>query len=78
MFDLLVALLVIAFGIIAVKSSDLVRMAVAFSAMSVFIAISFYLLGSSYASAFQLAINAGAVTILFLAMMHVMRRRRLD
>ncbi|MBC7127066.1 MAG: hypothetical protein H5T32_02450 [Candidatus Methanosuratus sp.] len=78
MIDLVVAAMIVAFALIAVHVSDLVRMAIAFSAMSLMIAVSFYLLGSAYASAFQIAINAGAVTILFLAMIHVMKRRRLD
>ncbi|MEJ5292612.1 MAG: hypothetical protein WHS82_03360 [Candidatus Methanosuratincola sp.] len=78
MIDLAVAIMIIAFALVAVHVSDLVRMTIAFSVMSLLIAVSFYLLGSAYASAFQIAINAGAVTILFLAMIHVMKRRRLD
>ncbi len=78
MIDLAVAAMIVGLALVAVHVSDLVRMAIAFSAMSLLIAVSFYMLGSAYASAFQIAINAGAVTILFLAMIHVIKRRRLD
>jgi len=73
-----VAVLIVAFAIIAVEVRDLVRMAVAFSLMSVMVAFAFYLMGSPYVSVFQLAVNAGAVTVLFLALLHVIRKRRLE
>jgi len=73
-----VAVLIVAFAIIAVEVRDLVRMAAAFSLMSVMVALAFYLMGSPYVSAFQLAVNAGAVTVLFLALLHVIKKRRLE
>ncbi len=73
-----VAVLIVAFAIIAVEVRDLIRMAIAFSMMSIMIAIAFYIMGSPYASAFQLAVNAGAVTVLFLALLHVIKKRRLE
>ncbi len=73
-----VAVLIVAFAIIAVEVRDLVRMAAAFSLMSVMVAFAFYLMGSPYVSVFQLAVNAGAVTVLFLALLHVIKKRRLE
>lgn len=72
-----VAVLIVAFAVIAVEVRDLTRMAVAFSLMSIMIAVAFYIMGSPYVSAFQLAVNAGAVTVLFLALLHVIKKRRL-
>lgn len=71
-----ISLLIIASAIVAIEVRDLVRTAISFSIMSIAIAIAFYMLGAPYVSAFQLAVNAGAVTVLFLALLHVIQKRR--
>ncbi len=76
--SLTIAVLIVAFAIMAVEMRDLVRMAIAFSMMSIMVAIAFYVMCSPYVSAFQLAVNAGAITVLFLALLHVIKKRRLD
>jgi NADH:ubiquinone oxidoreductase subunit 6 (subunit J) len=76
--EVLVAALIIAAALTAAEVKSPIRMAISFSIMSIFIAIAFYLMDAPYVSVFQLAINAGAVTVLFLAMLHVLKKRRAD
>jgi len=76
--EYIVSALIIVFALIAVEVRDLTRMAASFSIMSILIAIAFYMMDAPYVSVFQLAINAGAITVLFLALLHVMKKRRLE
>jgi uncharacterized MnhB-related membrane protein len=76
--EYIVSALIIAFALVAVEVRDLMRMAASFSIMSILIAVAFYMMDAPYVSVFQLAINAGAVTVLFLALMHVLKKRRLE
>ncbi|MDD1776445.1 MAG: DUF4040 domain-containing protein [Candidatus Methanomethylicus sp.] len=74
----LIAALILIFAVIAVEVRDLVRMAISFSIMSLLVAVAFYLMDAPYVSVFQLAINAGAITVLFLALLHILKKRRID
>jgi uncharacterized MnhB-related membrane protein len=76
--EVLVAALIIAAALTAAEVKSPMRMAISFSIMSIFVAIAFYIMDAPYVSVFQLAINAGAVTVLFLAMLHVLKKRRVD
>jgi len=59
----------------ATQVRDITRAIVAFTIMNIMIAAIFYVLGAPYIAAFQLLVYAGAVTVLFLAAIHTMRRR---
>jgi len=76
MWDIAIIFLAILTAIFAVESKDLVKSVIAFSAMSVFVAILYYIMGALYASVFQLLVYAGAVTVLFAVTVHTIRRRR--
>lgn len=78
MLNYLIAALILIFAIIAVEVRDLVRMVISFSIMGILIAIAFYIMDAPYVSVFQLAINAGAITVLFLALLHIVKKRRVD
>ncbi|MEM2897009.1 MAG: NADH-quinone oxidoreductase subunit J [Candidatus Bathyarchaeia archaeon] len=69
----LMVLLIIS-SILAIELDDIVKAIVAFSVMSVFLAMIFYILGAPYVAVFQLLIYAGAVTVLLLAAIHTMRK----
>jgi len=73
-----ISILIVVSAIIAVEVRDLMRMAVSFSIMSILIAIAFYIMDAPYVSVFQLAINAGAITVLFLALLNMIKKRRID
>jgi uncharacterized MnhB-related membrane protein len=73
-----IAILIVVFALIAVEVRDFMRMAISFSIMSVLIAIAFYIMDAPYVSVFQLAINAGAITVLFLALLNMIKKRRMD
>jgi NADH-quinone oxidoreductase subunit J len=70
----LLIILTIVAAIFAARVKDLTRGIVAFAAMNVLVAIMFYVLGAPYVAVFQLLVYAGAVTVLFLAALHTMRR----
>jgi uncharacterized MnhB-related membrane protein len=70
----LLIILTIVAAIFAARVKDLNRGIVAFAAMNVLVAIMFYVLGAPYVAVFQLLVYAGAVTVLFLAALHTMRR----
>lgn len=76
MWEIVLIFLTLLTAIFAVESKNLVRCIIAFSAMSVFVAIIYYLMGASYASVFQLLIYAGAVSVLLAVTEHTIRRRR--
>ena len=76
MWDIAIIFLAILTAIFAVESKDLIKSIIAFSAMSVFVAILYYIMGALYASVFQLLVYAGAVTVLFAVTVHTIRRRR--
>ncbi|MCS7139939.1 MAG: NADH-quinone oxidoreductase subunit J [Candidatus Nezhaarchaeota archaeon] len=76
MWDVAIIFLAILTAIFAVEAKDLVKSVIAFSAMSVFVATLYYVMGAFYASIFQLLIYAGAVTVLFAVTVHMIRRRR--
>ncbi len=59
----------------ATQVRDITRAIVAFTIMNIMVAAMFYVLGAPYIAAFQLLVYAGAVTVLFLAAIHTMRRR---
>lgn len=61
-------------AVFATQVKDITRAIVAFTVMNVMIATMFYVLGAPYIGAFQLLVYAGAVTVLFLAAIHTMRR----
>jgi NADH-quinone oxidoreductase subunit J len=61
-------------AVFATQVKDITRAIVAFTVMNVMIAAMFYVLGAPYIGAFQLLVYAGAVTVLFLAAIHTMRR----
>jgi uncharacterized MnhB-related membrane protein len=70
----LLIILTIVAAMFAARVKDLNRGIVAFAAMNVLVAIMFYVLGAPYVAVFQLLVYAGAVTVLFLAALHTMRR----
>jgi NADH-quinone oxidoreductase subunit J len=69
----LVILTIIA-AIFAARVKNLTRGIIAFAAMNILVAVMFYVLGAPYVAVFQLLVYAGAVTVLFLAALHTMRR----
>ncbi len=71
-----VAAAIILSALLAAEVKSPMRMAIAFSFLSICVAMAFYIMDAPYVSVFQLAINAGAVTVLFLAMLHVLKKRR--
>jgi NADH-quinone oxidoreductase subunit J len=68
------AVLLLVSALVAVETRDLVRSTVAFSIMAAVLAVIFYLLNAPLVAVFQLAIYAGAITVLFLAAIHTLRR----
>lgn len=57
-------------AVAAVELRDLNRAILAFASMSILVAIAFYAAGAWILAAFQLAVYAGAVSILMLAALH--------
>lgn len=76
MWDIALIFLTILTALLAVESKDLMKSAIAFSIMCVFIAAIYYAVGAFYASIFQLLIYAGAVSVLLAVTIHTIRRRR--
>jgi len=62
----LVAALLIASALLAIRAKSLVRAALALAVSSSCLALLFFLLGASYAGAVQLSVGAGLVSTLFL------------
>lgn len=75
---LVLIFLLLLFALLSIELKDLTKAILSFSVFSIFLAIIFYILGAPYVAVFQLAIYAGAVTVLFLAVMHTIKRRRVE
>jgi len=65
--------LAIVTAIAAIEIKDLIRAVISFCIMNVFFALIFFVLGAPLVAVFQLAVYAGAVTVLFLAAIHTIR-----
>lgn len=70
--------LLLLFALLSIELKDLTKAILSFSIFSIFLAIIFYILRAPYVAVFQLAIYAGAVTILFLAAIHTIKRRKIE
>jgi NADH-quinone oxidoreductase subunit J len=70
----MLVILTIISAVFAATVKDLTRSVIAFAAMNILVAVMFYILGAPYVAVFQLLVYAGAVTVLFLAALHTMRR----
>jgi len=68
----LIALTILA-AIAAIEIRDLIRAVISFCIMNVLFALMFFVLGAPLVAVFQLAVYAGAVTVLFLAAIHTIR-----
>lgn len=62
----LLGVAMVSMAVIAVLLNNLVRCTVAYALASVCLAALFFLLGSPYASAFELTVGAGLISVLFL------------
>jgi len=60
-------------AIAAIEIRDLIRAVISFCIMNVLFALMFFVLGAPLVAVFQLAVYAGAVTVLFLAAIHTIR-----
>jgi len=60
-------------AIAAIEIKDLIRAVISFSIMNALFALMFFVLGAPLVAVFQLAVYAGAVTVLFLAAIHTIR-----
>jgi NADH-quinone oxidoreductase subunit J len=69
-FDLIVFVLLgigmVSMAAVAVLLNNLVRCTVAYALASIFLAALFFVLGSPFASAFELTVGAGLISVLFL------------
>ncbi|MEM4246051.1 MAG: hydrogenase subunit MbhD domain-containing protein [Candidatus Bathyarchaeia archaeon] len=61
-------------ALLAIRVKELNRAIASFAAFNVLFAIIFYIIGAPYVAAFQLLVYGGALTVLFLAALHVMGR----
>jgi NADH:ubiquinone oxidoreductase subunit 6 (subunit J) len=75
MLEATVLLAAIASALVAVELRDLPRAVLAFALMSALVAAALYLAGAHVLAVFQLAIYAGAVSILMLAALHAGEER---
>jgi NADH-quinone oxidoreductase subunit J len=67
-------LVTVVFAIISISIKDLNRAIAAFVIFSITLSAAFFLIGAPYVAVFQLLVYAGAVTVLFLAALHTIRR----
>ena len=76
-FSLLVGLIVLTaiFAIISVEAKDLLQAALALAGVAIFLALIYFFLFAPWVAFFQLAIYAGAVTVLLLAAISLTTRR---
>ncbi|RLF03115.1 MAG: hypothetical protein DRK00_09170 [Thermoprotei archaeon] len=75
MLDVAVLVAAIATAIAAVELKRLPHAILAFAIMSILVAVAFYMAGARLLAVFQLAIYAGAVSILMLATLHAGEER---
>ena len=69
-FHVAFAILTVVLSFLAVELEDLFKSIIAFCLAEVSLAVVFYLIGAPLVAVFQLAIYAGAVTVLFLVTLH--------
>jgi len=72
-FNYALIALTIVTAIAAIEIKDLIRAVISFCIMNVLFALMFFVLGAPLVAVFQLAVYAGAVTVLFLAAIHTIR-----
>ncbi len=73
--DIAVLMAAVAAAIAAVEFKKLPHAILAFAVMSILVAAAFYVAGARLLAVFQLAIYAGAVSILMLAALHAGEER---
>lgn len=69
-FHVAFAILTVILSFLAVELDDLFKSIIAFCLAEVSLAVVFYLVGAPLVAVFQLAVYAGAVTVLFLVTLH--------
>ena len=69
-FHVAFAVLTVLLSFLAVELDDLFKSIIAFCLAEVSLAVVFYLIGAPLVAVFQLAVYAGAVTVLFLVTLH--------
>jgi len=67
MYHLSILVILVVFAILAIEARSLVYCAISLAIMSVALGALFILLGAPYVGVFQIAVYAGAITIILLA-----------
>lgn len=75
---LIMGVLIVVFAVLAMELRNLVYAIISLCAFSVVIAIVFMFLNAPYVAVFQLAIYAGAITVLFLITIMLTRREEVE
>ncbi len=72
--EVIIAIVTILFAWLAVELKNLLQAIVSFLAMSILLAVIFYLAGAPYAAFFQLVIYAGAIVVLLLVALNTVKK----
>ncbi|MCS7363815.1 MAG: NADH-quinone oxidoreductase subunit J [archaeon GB-1867-035] len=76
--SLLLGILIVAFAVLAIEIKNITHAILSLCAFSIIIAIAFILLNAPYVAVFQLAIYAGAVTVLFLITIMLTKKEEVE
>ncbi len=76
--SLILGILMTIFAVLAMELRNLTYAIISLCAFSVVVAITFYFLKAPYVAVFQLAILAGAVTVLFLVAVMLTRKEEVE
>lgn len=72
--ELILLLLIICFSIITVEIRNLIRAVIFFALTCISIGVLFWVLGAYYVAVFQMSVYAGAMVVLFLAVILLTHR----
>lgn len=72
--EIFIMILTLICAFIAAEAREMLHAVASFLVMSILVAVMFFILGANYAAVFQLIVYAGAVVVLLLVTLHVVKR----
>lgn len=78
MISLILGVIIIVFAVLAMELKNITYAILSLCGFSVAVAVAFFFLNAPYVAVFQLAILAGAVTVLFLVAVMLTRKEEVE
>ncbi len=72
--EILLCIIAVLLAILSLEAKDLIHGVLILAAFTVVIGVLYFLMGSTYVAVFQISVYAAAMTILFIAVVFMVRR----